>query len=185
MHLRHLSIGLAVALTLSAFALAATVYKWTDSNGVVHYSDQPEPGAERIVTQSGSDAPRAKSYAAPAPYKGNGKPSDERQSTLDYTAFSIDAPMPEQNFTDMTVAVRLHLEPQLRQGHVIDLYLDGKLEDNQPHNATEFTLMDVPRGAHTVFAKLTDPDSGDSRNTDAVTFYVQRPSLLAPLRKKK
>jgi hypothetical protein len=28
--------------------LAATVYKWTDEDGVVHYSDQPHPNAEKV-----------------------------------------------------------------------------------------------------------------------------------------
>src|SRR5690625_4124219 len=28
-------------------AMATTVYRWVDSNGVVHYSDQPHPGAQK------------------------------------------------------------------------------------------------------------------------------------------
>ncbi|HSS47233.1 MAG TPA: DUF4124 domain-containing protein [Burkholderiales bacterium] len=37
--------SLIVLLLLSAVASAAGVYKWVDSDGTVHYSDQPPPGA--------------------------------------------------------------------------------------------------------------------------------------------
>jgi len=190
MHLRHLSIGLAAALTLSAYALAATVYKWTDSNGVVHYSDQPGPGAERIITQTGADAPRAKGPAVPADTAASkrdrrGPGPDQPKSALDYTAFSIETPMPDQNFMETDVPVRLRLEPALRGGQVLALYMDGKLVPDQPRNAVDFALTDVARGAHTLVATVMDTDSGESKSTPAVTFYVQRPSLLAPLRRKK
>jgi hypothetical protein len=191
MHLRHLSIGLAAALSWSAFALAATVYKWTDSNGVVHYSDQPEPGAERIITQSAPETPRATGPAgsrAPAPAAAAVRPSpghDQPKSVLDYSAFSIETPMPEQNFTDTVVPVRLRLEPYLRAGQVLALYMDGKLVEDQPRNALQFTLTDVPRGAHSLVATVMDTDSGETRSTAGVTFYVQRPSVLSPLRRKK
>ena len=35
---------------------AAVIYKWTDADGVVHFSDQAVPGAEKILTSSGSSA---------------------------------------------------------------------------------------------------------------------------------
>ncbi len=39
----------ALALAAIPFAVhAAIVYKWTDADGVVHFSDQPVPGAEKI-----------------------------------------------------------------------------------------------------------------------------------------
>ena len=43
-------------LILAAFAAqGADIYKWTDADGVVHYSDQPHPGAVKIAgTNSGS-----------------------------------------------------------------------------------------------------------------------------------
>ena len=40
---------------------AATVYKWVDDNGVVHFSDQPNPKAQKIEVAG------AQTYAAPAP----------------------------------------------------------------------------------------------------------------------
>ena len=36
---------------MSGVAMAATVYKWVDAQGVIHYSDQPHPEAKQIDVQ--------------------------------------------------------------------------------------------------------------------------------------
>lgn len=41
-----------LALIASSATLAADVWRWTDAQGVVHYSDQPVPGAVRIKQTS-------------------------------------------------------------------------------------------------------------------------------------
>jgi hypothetical protein len=46
----------------AAFAAQSQVYKWTDAQGVVHYSDAPPPTSQANVQQvriSGGDRPRA------------------------------------------------------------------------------------------------------------------------------
>jgi hypothetical protein len=46
----------------AAFAAQSQVYKWTDAQGVVHYSDAPPPTAQANVQQvriSGGDRPHA------------------------------------------------------------------------------------------------------------------------------
>jgi hypothetical protein len=54
---------LAVCLPVAtAFAAQSQVYKWTDDQGVVHYSDAPPPTAQANVQQvrvSGGDRPHA------------------------------------------------------------------------------------------------------------------------------
>src|ERR1700760_4451974 len=111
MRLRTISSGL-IALCLTGVAMAATVYKWTDANGTVHFSDQPQPGAERIVTKEPNTVP-----ATPVPSsRGNSSSQGTRKagnSVGDYSAFEIDAPMPDQTFQETTIDVRLHLEPAL------------------------------------------------------------------------
>ena len=54
MHPRQtwLAIGLLTACTVQA----AVIYKWVDADGVVHYSDQSSPGAEKIVTAGSSSS---------------------------------------------------------------------------------------------------------------------------------
>ena len=38
----------------------------------------------------------------------------------------------------------------------------------------------LPRGTYAIAATVTDADSGDTKTTDSVTFYVRQPSELAP-----
>jgi hypothetical protein len=60
----------------AAFAAQSQVYKWTDAQGVVHYSDAPPPTAQPNVQQvriSGSDRPHAIEGDAT---DATGKPAD-------------------------------------------------------------------------------------------------------------
>jgi hypothetical protein len=185
MHLRHLSTGLAAAMLCLSQASAATVYKWTDSNGVVHFSDQPAPGAERIITQSGpgqsrsSAGPSQARQASSAPRRNNGR-AEPNDTAVDYSEFEIDSPQPEQTFTEQSVSVRVRLEPGLKPGHLISLYLNGKLVENQSPKSTQFSLTELPRGSYSLVASIMDASSGETKSTPPVTFYVQRPSILSP-----
>ena len=52
-----------------SLALAATVYKWVDENGVVHYSDQPHPNAQKVqlkAAQTYKDSSPASAFAPAA-----------------------------------------------------------------------------------------------------------------------
>ena len=49
-----------VLILLSLPALAGTLYRWTDANGKVHYTDQPPPAGAKAVSQK--------------PLKGGGPP---------------------------------------------------------------------------------------------------------------
>lgn len=44
------------ALLVPTALAAADVYRWTDAQGTVHYSDQPHPGAEAVTVDPGAAA---------------------------------------------------------------------------------------------------------------------------------
>ena len=169
---------------LAAFAgQAAVVYKWTDSDGVVHYSDQPVPGAEKIFT-SGSPAPagsvpsgRSAEPAGPGPAgpKKNGSPG--------LSQFTITSPTPEQTFFGDEV-IGVHLEPTLKPDQTITWHLNGRQLDDQGSAATQFTLPHLDRGAYAIAATITDQKTGESLSTDSVSFFVREPSELSPQHKK-
>lgn len=58
-------VPLALALLLTPLAAQADVYRWVDSNGQEHYSDQPVEGAELIRTTA--PRPPSASRSAPVP----------------------------------------------------------------------------------------------------------------------
>lgn len=177
MHPRTAWLGLSL---LAAFAVqAAVVYKWVDADGVVHFSDQPSPGAQKIYTSSSSSA-----AAASAPRSQGGEPQAPRSvaaSGLGYNEFSIASPVNDQTFFgDDVIAVHLSLEPSLKPDHSVTWHLNGKQLDT---DATAFSLPHLDRGAYTLAATITDQQTSDSQSSNTVTFYVRQPSALAPQHK--
>ena len=43
--------ALSLILLLGSYAIAQTVYKWTDEQGVVHFSDNPPPRGQQFEKQ--------------------------------------------------------------------------------------------------------------------------------------
>lgn len=69
------SIALAALLVVPAALAEGEVYRWKDANGVWHYSDQPQPGAELVKklstrTSSSNSSPPPPPPAAAAPENG-------------------------------------------------------------------------------------------------------------------
>jgi len=175
-----------VLATLAAFAAqAAVVYKWTDADGVIHFSDQPVPGAEKIHTSSGSlngaAAPAASRSNLDAPQAG----AQKEAQVLGYTEFAIASPVANQTFFgDETISVGLTLEPGIKANHTLSWRLNGKELEDQGSSATQFKLPHLDRGTYAITATITDPQSGESRITESVTFYVRQPSELSPQHQK-
>jgi hypothetical protein len=174
-----------VLASLAAFAgQAAVVYKWTDSDGVVHYSDQPVPGAEKIFTASGPSTGGSVSSARQA---NPGAPSPKKNVApgLNYSQFSITSPLPDQTFFgDDVISAHLGLDPGLKPGQTVTWHLNGKPLDDQSPTATQITLPHLDRGTYAIAATVTDPTTGESLSTDSVSFFVRQPSELSPQHKK-
>ena len=170
----------ALALAAGPFALhAAIVYKWIDADGVVHFSDQPVPGAEKFVITGPSRMGTVTS--------GSGKATaSQAKPTAPGTplSLSIDSPANEQTITgNQAVMVHLALAPDLKPTQAITWYLNGTPLTNQPADATQFTLEDLARGTYTLGATVLDQATGESKSAQSVTFYVMRTSLLSPQHK--
>ena len=180
MHRRSwIGLGLFAALAAAAAVQAAVVYKWVDADGVVHLSDQPVPGAERIVTASGPGrAGTVTSSAAAA------TPSKPAPKPLAFAQFVITSPIKEETFTgNRPVSVHLALEPDLTPTQTISWSLNGQPLTSQAPDATQLTLEDLPRGTYSLAATISDQSSGETKSSESVTFYVVKTSLLSPTHK--
>jgi hypothetical protein len=165
---------------LAAFAVqAAVIYKWVDADGVVHYSDQASPGAEKIYTSSSSSAGAAAARPSASPQA----PQAPQPAGLGYSAFAITSPASEQTFFgDEVVSVNLNLVPSIRGNHSITWHLNGKQLDGPP-NAVSFSLPHLDRGTYTIAATVTDQNTGEAQSSGNVTFFVRQPSALSPQHK--
>jgi uncharacterized protein DUF4124 len=179
-----MALGLLAALAAALAVQAAVVYKWTDADGVVHFSDQPVPGAEKIVTSaSGSVSGSTRVGLAPAT-PSSAEPPKPKPEVLTFNQFIIISPGNEETISgNQTVNVRLALDPALRPTQSITWYLNGSPLSDQAPDATQFTLDDLPRGSYTLGATVVDQALGQSKSADSITFYVMRPSLLSPQHK--
>jgi hypothetical protein len=179
-----------VLACLATFAgQAAVVYKWTDSDGVIHYSDQPVPGAEKIFTASSPSPGGSGSSAGTANPSGlGGKASASKKSVapgLEYNQFAITSPLPDQTFFgDDVISAHLALEPGLKPNQTITWRLNGGQLENPDPTATQLTLPHLERGTYTLAATVTDQTTGESASTDSVSFFVHQPSLLSPQHQK-
>jgi hypothetical protein len=165
-------------LALLSSAPAAVIYKWTDADGVVHFSDQPVPGAEKVTTSGGSTRGI---LGQSAPSRGPAPPESSKAHTAQHV--TISSPAPDQTFTGgEQVSASLSVEPELRPGQTISWTLNGAQVGQDP-TATHLMLPDLARGTYTLTATVSDSASGESISADPVTFNVVRPSVLSPQHK--
>lgn len=175
--------SVAVLATLVAVGLLAaaaqagngttTVYKWIDAKGVVHYSDQPHPNAQKLEIQG------AQTFAAPAAPLTSSEyaPQETEAPTAAYRTCEIAQPADQQmlmNVYRATVVVRT--SPPLRRGDDIRLFVDGK---QVPGSGTTYTVP-VFRGQHSAQAMIEDSTGQIICETSTVTFYVHQPSIQNP-----
>lgn len=169
-------ISVALLLMLCAGAAASEVWRWVDDKGVVHYSDRPQPGAERVEMQS------VQSYQAPqvAP-----QPRDEsegrREAQGSYSRLSIVSPSDGETLWNIggELNVQLTMNPPLASGHELQVYLDGQRVAGVPQG-TQFTLGEVYRGEHQLRASIVDASGRELASSATIVFYVQQASIQNP-----
>jgi len=163
-------------LLLTMPVLAATVWKWRDANGVVHYSDQPVQGAERV-----SGLTTTNSFT-PAPVSKSASNSSSTSVVVPTTYTNVEIWKPSQEATIANsggqVSVGVRVEPALAADHRLALYLDGKLVSGFPERGSEYDLSEVERGAHTLVLTVVDTQGKRVMASAPVTFFVQQVSIL-------
>jgi len=163
---------LALACTV---AVAATVYKWVDEQGVVHYSDQPHENAQKVELKAPQTYSSPKT-SAPAP-----RPAPARKSAPVYQGCSISEPASEQAYLNTdTVTAGVSVLPAVRPGDTVVVTLDGSPVPGVPANGGQFSITPVDRGTHSIQMVVKDTDGTTVCSSAPVTFYVRQPSLQSP-----
>ena len=172
---------LALAVSgIGASALAATVYKWVDENGVVHYSDQPNSRAQAVEVQ-GAQPYGGDSQRAPVTSVSSQTPSAEPPA---YSECVLYQPENDETFPNTSVVSgSIRMSPALQAGHRVTIVLDNRKVPNAVATATGFTLTEVERGTHTISFVIEDGQGKTLCQSGSVTIHVRQPSLLSPLRR--
>jgi hypothetical protein len=159
-------------------AAAATVYKWVDENGVVHYSDQPHENAEKVQLKAPQTYSAPKTPAQPQqPRRDGAKPAPVYQSC------ALSEPTNDQMFMNTSeVTAGVSIQPAVRPGDTAVVTLDGQRVPGVPASGGQFSISPVDRGTHSIQMTVQDSMGVTVCTSPSVTFHVQQPSLQSPTR---
>lgn len=164
---------------VSTLAMAATVYKWVDDDGVTHYSDQPHEHAQKVEVKAPQtySAPKTPSIPVPRPDADAAAP---RPGPL-YRGCTISEPANDQMFMNTsTVTAGISIQPAVRPGDQVIVTLDGQRLPGVPADGGQFTISPIDRGTHSLQLVVQDGGGKSLCQSPPVTFHVHQPSLLNP-----
>ena len=160
---------------LAASVVMAQAYRWVDEDGVVHFSDRPVEGAERIYLPEQTRGTRR--VYAPPPASGQANDAEDSQpEVFAYESIEIVGPAPEETLWNIegVLNVSLRVVPALRQGDQIRVYFDGEA---RMVNGTTFQIEEVYRGVHNIQAEIIDSTGKLMVRSLPNRFYVQQNSI--------
>ncbi len=164
-----------------SLALAATVYKWVDENGTVHYSDQPHPNAQKVTVQAAQTYPANASAAAVSSAAAALEHPASEPAAPAYRGCAIVSPQDGASFAnvdEMSVSVRT--DPGLHSGDQVFILMDGTAVNGGNATGTQFSISPVDRGEHVLQAVVRDSAGNLMCQTPGVTVAVHQNSVLNP-----
>jgi len=169
---------LAFSLLFATTVLLAQAYKWTDEDGVVHYSDRPEEGAVEVQLPSDGVRPPGVSSLPQTVFRPD--PDDiSSVQPFHYESLIIVSPAAEETLWNIegVLDVSLTMTPSLQSGHELKVYYDGAAITV---NTANFKIEEVYRGAHNLQAEILDRDGRLLIRSENTRFYVQQTSIAKP-----
>ncbi len=159
---------------LAASTALAQAYRWVGEDGVIHYSDRPVPGAERVILPKSSSS-RVRTYQPPASTRPASRASQEDtvQAPFRYESLEVVSPGAEETLWNIEgiLSVSLALNPSLQAGHQVRAYFDGNA---QVVSGTSFQLEEVYRGVHNIQVEVIDATGKLMIRSRTNRFYVQQ-----------
>lgn len=170
-------LALACAGALLGTPALAQIYRTTDEQGNVVFTDKPPTGpedqAEEVKLNPLNTAPATVVKPRPAAEPVQREQSEPRDYELSIT-FPTDEttiPMGPGNFP-----VVASTSPPLREGELLQLRIDGA--DRGPAQASgHWELTNVFRGAHELTVQRKSAEGKVLSTSNPITVYVHRPSV--------
>ena len=165
------SIFIFAGMLAATLALADGAWKWTDANGVEHYSDVPVDGAEEINLSEYTRKTGARISRNTPPANSAEERSEE--APFRYESIAITAPAAEETLWNIegVLSVSLTLSPRLQTGHRIQAYFDGQPTVVPGPN---FKIDEVYRGVHNLQVEVINASGKMIVRSLPNRFYVQQ-----------
>ncbi|PSW42221.1 DUF4124 domain-containing protein [Photobacterium leiognathi] len=165
--------------TAASSAQASTIYSWTDENGVVHFTDQPQtPDATAyplsVTEVSGNIEQTADTIAAQTT---DVAVVEEPAKTI--TTVSLVSPMHEQTIRNNEGIINIHAvtNSKLNNQTQAQLVLDGVVKGD-PQTELTWTLDNIDRGSHQLQIQLVKGGKVIA-SSDSITVYLHRATVKA------
>ncbi len=162
--------------------LSAAIYKTTDKDGNIIFTDIPpkDQSGEIEVSEHSSYAPPPTPTTAP-PAQADAEEDEEAEEEVTvYTALQITSPADDEpvreNAGNVTIVVKAEPMVDAGQGHRIEVLIDGQVAGSGA--ATSISLSNVDRGTHVVTAQVVDADGNILIAAEPITFHMLRYSAL-------
>jgi hypothetical protein len=161
-------------LMLAGAATAADgdkVYRYTDANGVVHYTDKPPEKNAKPV-----NLPRLQTIPRSDVSKSLGATGGGREVTQFTVAF--DSPTPDQVFREpgAAVPVSVNVMPGLIGGYGLLYSVNGKPINEAPSFSTSVAVPGLERGSHVITVALVDAKRTPQAQA-SVTVHMKPPTV--------
>ncbi len=166
---------IALSLMMVICISYADIYKWVDSQGNVHFSDTPHPGAEKL------NIPDAQTYSPPVPQSTEPEqltPTNSDTHKPTYTKIAITQPDNEATIRNNqgAIAVTAEVDPDLLPGDKVQLIFDGS-PLGEPQTNLLFQLSGIYRGSHTIAVQVIDADGVAVETSEPITVFMFRPRV--------
>lgn len=153
-----------------ALPAAAQIYKYTDAEGNMAYSDQPPDGvkAQPVELPPLNSIERQPSPVPPTDASSSEQPS-KAYELLELSNLPTSGALRANNGT---FTVNVLIKPRLQGPHLFRLLLDDQ-PYGQPSNVPILQLVDIDRGEHSLAVQVIDGEN-IVQQSPTVTFTVQR-----------
>ncbi|AZG74991.1 DUF4124 domain-containing protein [Shewanella livingstonensis] len=168
-----------IGLLLLSAQSFATVYRWVDENGKVHYSDEAKNNAEAVDLNENTQ----NNMTIITPTKVT--TTEEKEAKINY-AISITSPQQEATVRDNNGAltVSVSVTPQLPRGVLMTLLVDGIIvAPAQVSNI--FQLTGISRGEHSLIVNAVTQNGKVLASSSPRKIFLHQASVFGPANKSK
>ncbi|MCF6288719.1 MAG: DUF4124 domain-containing protein [Proteobacteria bacterium] len=162
-----------VILVITQSTYASEIYKYTDADGNIHYSEVKPFADVKEADLKGVKTMKATAGEAKPKWKHT-RQRGKYKTTSNFEDFSILSPTENQVVTsiDKNITVMVNLSSPLPTKYRIKFFVDdlprGKVKSDKQ------LIADVEQGEHTVYAQVIEAHSRKIiSTTPTITFYVK------------
>lgn len=175
---------LSVLLPSALFSSAALaeVFRYTDKNGNVVFTDEPPAGTEKAEKIEVREVPTIEMPRGQLTEENLEQAAETVRPDVEprsgYNLVEFDGPQDESAFWSGSgnIVMSVVASPQLDESHRFEVLLDGQsLGTNQ---SGRFEVNHIDRGTHTATVRVLARDGAVVETGESITFTVHRPSVL-------